>query len=344
MRFWLFSIVIITLCLSFGCGRHGQTGGAAGAPAQLRLGFFPNLTHAQAVLGIASGDFAASLGPVTLKPMQFNAGPSLIEALNAGEIDIGYVGPGPALNAFARSHGQGIRIISGAAANGVIIVAGKDSGINSMADLKGKKIATPQRANTQDIAARHYLMTVLKQTDTNNVLPTPNADQSAEMSRGDIDAAWAPEPWGTMMMATAGAKLVGEEKDLWPHGEFSLTVIVTTPEFLAAHPDLVQKILTVHHSWTQRLNAEPGKYVSQLEDALAGWTGKKLPAGITAQALRRVKFTDEPLEETLQADAQWAYDLQFSKDAPKLDGLSDLTILRQVQAAAPTTQPMAKAD
>jgi NitT/TauT family transport system substrate-binding protein len=321
-----------------GCGKSDNgsspTTQAVGAPdaiADVRLGYFPNLTHSQAVLGDSSGDFAGAIAPAKFTSRQFNAGPALIEALFANQIDIGYIGPGPTISAFARSKGQGIRVISGAASNGVIIVARKDSGINSLADLAGKKVATPQQANTQDIAARHYLTTTLKQTDTKNVLAVPNADQAGLMSRGNIDAAWSPEPWGTILISTTGAKLIAEEKDLWPNKTFDLTVIVTTPEFLAAHPDVVEKILTVNRAWTAKLNAEPAKYVPQLEAALAKLTGKSLPAGVAAEAITRVKFNDEPSQGTFDANAQWAYDLGFAKEKPDLASLVDLTILHKLQ-------------
>ncbi len=301
------------------------------AISEVRLGFFPNLTHAQAVLGVTSGDFASAVGPAKFTPRQFNAGPALIEALFASQIDVGYVGPGPVINAWARSHGDGIRVISGAVSNGVVIVARKDSGINSMADLGGKKIGTPQQGNTQDIAARHYLTAVLKQPDTNNVLGIPNADQAGMMLRGNIDAAWSPEPWGSVLVSTADAKIVGEEKDLWPNHEFSLTVIVTTPEFLRVHADVVEKLLVVHRTWTARLNAEPAKYVPQLEAALASLTGKSLKPGVAADAIGRVKFTDEPLPETFEANATWANELGFAKEKPDLAGLIDLAVLRKLQ-------------
>jgi NitT/TauT family transport system substrate-binding protein len=172
--------------------RDGQ--GSSGAPKGVRLGYFANLTHAQAVLGVASGDFAKAVAPVPFSTTVFNAGPSLIEALLAGEIDVAYVGPGPALNAQAKTHGQGIRVIAGGADNGVLIVARDGSGIHTLQDLKGRKIATPQHGNTQDLAARHYLKDVLHQSDLSNVLPISNAEQSGMMGRGQIDAAWAPEP------------------------------------------------------------------------------------------------------------------------------------------------------
>jgi NitT/TauT family transport system substrate-binding protein len=338
-----FAFIIGLATLLAGCDRHTAAPGAgdASAPAlaEVRIGFFPNLTHSQAVLGVGSGEFAAAIAPAKLTVRPFNAGPSLIEALFNNQVDIGYVGPGPVTSAFARSHGQGIRVISGAAADGVVIVARAGSGINSLSDLAGKKIATPQHANTQDIAARHYLTATLHQKDTANVLPVPNADQAGAMARGDIDAAWSPEPWGSLLISQAGAKAVGEEKDLWPNREFSLTLVVTTPDFLAVHPDIVEKMLRVHHAWTQRLAADPARYVGPLEDELAKLTGRRLPAGVTAAALAHVKFTDEPLADSLQSYAQWGYELGLTQQPPALDGLTDLTILHKVQAQAPTTQP-----
>ncbi len=338
MEFW----VILAAIFASGCSKSdNSTSAAQGADsslAEVRLGFFPNLTHGQAVLGVASGDFAAAVAPAKFTPQQFNAGPFLIEGLLHHLIDIGYVGPGPAISGFAASQGQGLRVISGAAENGVIIVARKDSGINSLADLAGKKLATPQRANTQDIAARHYLQSVLHEANLDNVLPIPNADQAGMMERGDIDAAWTPEPWGSMLISQTGAKLIAQEKDLWPQHQFSLTVIVTTPEFLAAHPDVVEKILRVNHIWTQRLNDNPQKYVPQLEDALAKFTGKHLPPGITAEALGRVKFSEDASEETFAANAQWAFDLGFTKQKSDLSGLMDLNLLHKIGSET-TTQP-----
>jgi NitT/TauT family transport system substrate-binding protein len=154
LRLGLIALVVAIV----GCDKEKQNAGASGgAGPEVRLGYFANVTHAQAVLGVANGDFQRAIAPAKLSPKVFNAGPSLIEALFAGEIDIGYVGPGPAINAHAKSRGTGIRVIAGAAANGVLIVARKDSGIDSLSQLVGKKIATPQIGNTQDISAKHYL-------------------------------------------------------------------------------------------------------------------------------------------------------------------------------------------
>ena len=334
MKWLLNLLVLIGLSLAAGCDKG--TASTAVAPAtstEVRLGFFPNVTHAQAVLGVTSGDFAAAVAPAKFTPQQFNAGPSLIEALFANQIDVGYVGPGPVINAFARSHGEGIRVIAGAAANGVLIVARKDAGINQLSDLKNKKLATPQHGNTQDIAARHYVTTALGQTDTNNIVPIANTDQVGMMQRSQIDAAWVPEPWGSILISQAGAKLVGEEKDLWPDKEFSLTVMVTTPEFLAAHPDVVQKLLAVNHDWTDRLNNSPADCIPKLEAGLTTLTGKKLPPGLIADAITHVKFTEEPLPATFTANSQWAFDLGFAKEKSDLTGLVDLSVLQKLSAA-----------
>jgi NitT/TauT family transport system substrate-binding protein len=306
----------------------------AGPPAlvELRLGYFANVTHAQAVLGVASGDFQAALGSTQLKTKVLNAGPALIQAINAGDIDIGYIGPGPVLSAHVASNGEALRVIAGAASDGVVIVARQGSGIKTLADLKNKQIATPQLGNTQDISARHYVTAVLGQADASNVKGIPNSQQSGMMARGLIDAAWVPEPWGARLISETGATLIGQEKDLWPHGEFSLTVVVTTPQFLAQHPDVVAKFLRVHDQWTQRLNVNARQYADQLNDALAQLTGNKLPSDVLLGALDHTKFTDDPMEDTFATMGQWSYDLKFIKSPPDLKGLFETDIVRGMQS------------
>jgi NitT/TauT family transport system substrate-binding protein len=342
MRWWMILSALLGLVLLLnGCSKS-ENDSADGAPAalgELRLGYFANVTHAQAVLGVSSGEFQAALGPTKLKTKVFNAGPELIEAINAGEVDIGYVGPGPALSADVNSRGQAIRVISGSAANGVVIVASKDSQIHSMSDLKGKRIATPQLGNTQDVSARHYVTAVLGEPDASNVKEVRNSQQSGMMARGLIDAAWVPEPWGARLISETGAVLVGQEKDVWPNHLFSLTVIVTTPRFLAAHPDVVKEILSVHHGWTRRLSVDSGQYADQLNDALAGLGGKRLPGDVLRTALSRTVFTDDPLPETFKTVEQWSYDLKFINSAPDLTGLFETGIIQAIVGPEPTTRP-----
>jgi NitT/TauT family transport system substrate-binding protein len=265
---------------------------------------------------VASGDFQAALGQIKLTPKVFNAGPELIQSLNAGAIDIAYVGPGPVIVAQGNSNGQALRVISGSAANGVAIVARPDAGISTIKDLVGKKIATPQHGNTQDVSCRHYLTAVLGQTDTENVLAIPNLQQVALMATGKIDAAWAPEPWASRLIAEDHAVLIAEEKDLWPNHAFALTVVVARPDFVRDHPDIVQKILAVHHQWTQKLAADPTSCKTQLHDALLALTKTDLGDDVLIPALKRTLFTEDPMKDTFTTMAQWAADLKILHSVP----------------------------
>ena len=342
MRISFLAVAAFAISLVFaGCEKSGNDGSptAPAALSELRIGYFANVTHAQAVLGVSSGDFQTALGATKLTTKVFNAGPELIAALNAGTIDIGYVGPGPVLSADVNSHGQAVRVISGSAANGVVIVASKDSQIRTLEDLKNKRIATPQLGNTQDVSARHFVTAVLGEADSDNVKEVRNSQQSGMMARGLMDAAWVPEPWGARLINETGAVLVGEERDLWPAHEFSLTVVVTSPEFLAAHPDVIEKILTVHHQWTQRLKADPGQYADQLNSALVALGGKRLPADVMRGALARTEFTDDPLPATFSTMEQWSHDLKFISSAPPLTGLFETGIMTKLTGGPATSQP-----
>jgi NitT/TauT family transport system substrate-binding protein len=327
-RMWIgLMILVATASVLAGCNRRGGDKELK----QVRLGYFANATHAQAVLGVSSGEFQKAIDPLELKTTVFNAGPSLIEAIFAGQIDIAYIGPGPAINGYVRSRGERVRVVAGAAANGVLIVARKDAGIESLADLKGRRIATPETANTQDISARHFVLHELKQADAANVLAIPNAEQVGMMLRKQVDAAWAPEPWGSRLLVEADAKVLAHEKDLWPEKELTLALVITTPDFLEKHPEVVEKMLRVHVSWTQRLEADAQQHVGALGAALYGLTGKRLPEGVLPQAVGNVKFTNDPLEPTLRTMAQWSYDLKFLREPANLDGLVDLSILKRIQ-------------
>ena len=331
----LLAVVVPAGCDRDESGSSNGGGGQGGAKLQeVRLGYFANLTHAQAVLGVSSGQFQQAVEPAKLTTKVFNAGPSLVEALFAGEIDIGYIGPGPVLAAHAQSRGKGVRVIAGGAANGVLIVARKDSGIKALPDLAGRKLATPQQGNTQDIAARHYLTAELKQKDPSGIKPIANAEQAGLMARGEIDASWAPEPWGSYLMSEAGATLVAEEKDLWPQKRFATVVVITTPEFLEKHPEVVKKFLAVHRDWTDRLTADPDKHVPRLGDALFALTKKRLPPGVLESSLSHTEFTTDPLEHTFTTFAVWSYDLGFAKQPIDVKGLIDTTVLQSLPAPA----------
>ncbi len=337
---------LLGIVVGGGCNDESSSSGPGQPVREVKIGYFANLTHAQAVLGVASGDFGRAVAPATVSTKIFNAGPSLVEALFAGEIDLGYIGPGPALAAHNKSRGQGLRVIAGAAANGVLIVARKDAGITKMADLAGKRVATPQHGNTQDVAARHYLKAELKQAKQGNVLPITNAEQVGLMNRKQIDAAWAPEPWGSFLVSEAGATVIGREQDLWPDKRFATVLVITTPEFLRQHPDVVERLLAVHRDWTRKLAESPDDHVPQLEAALFALTKKKLPPGVLRSAIPNVTFTDDPLEPTIRTMARWAFDVGFAREVTDTTGLIDTSILTKLRAApagAPATNEAAGA-
>jgi NitT/TauT family transport system substrate-binding protein len=286
---------------------------------------------------VDSGEFAAAVEPANLETRVFNAGPALIEAIFAGEIDVGYVGPAPILNAQRLSGGKAVRVIAGASANGVVIVARKGSGIRTLRDLKDRLIATPQAGNSQDIAARHFLLHQLRQQNTQNVLPTSSAEQLTLMRADQLDAAWAPEPLGSRLIVEGGATLLAEEKSLWPDGQFALALVITTPEFLSAHRQLLGGLLRAHSRWTRRLREHPNDFEKPLDAAIARLTGKTLPPGVIAMALPRVQFTDDRMPHTLKMMADWSYQVQARNGAPNLDGLIDRTLLSELGAPTVTS-------
>ena len=216
-------------------------------PVELRLGYFPNLTHATALAGIKKGIFEDALPDnVTLTTMPFNAGPEAVEAIFSGGLDATFIGPNPAINAFSKSKGEAIRIISGATSGGAYLVVKPE--ITSAAQLKGKKLATPQLGNTQDVALRAWLKEQGLSTDAQgggdvSILPQANSQTLDTFKSGDIDGAWVPEPWATRLVQEGGGKVLVDERDLWPNGQYVTTHLIVTPTFLKDHPDVVKALL-----------------------------------------------------------------------------------------------------
>jgi NitT/TauT family transport system substrate-binding protein len=331
---WLLALAILP-----GCGGPPGTTAVPGAkapPAQVRLGYFANVTHAQALIGVSRGDFQKALGSVPLQTVTFNAGPSAIEAIFAGALDITYIGPSPALNAYVKSKGQAVRIVSGVAANGVAIVARKDSGIAKLEDLVGKRIATPQLGNTQDVSARHYVLSVLKaplkdKGGATEIQPIANAEQLGLFKSGRIDAAWVPEPWGARLVHEAGGVVIEEEKNLWPRKNFVVAVVLVSTKFLERYPETVEAFLKAHVEITNWVNADRDQAAAVVNTELARLTHKALKKEVLADAFARLNFSTDPFTDSIETFAAWAYDLGFAGEKPDLKGLVDLRLLEKVQ-------------
>jgi len=301
----------------------------------LKIGYFANINHAQAVIGIGNGDFQNSLGNVKIESQVFNAGPSAIEALVANRIDVAYVGPNPAINGYLKSDGQGLRIISGASSGGAVFVIRNDSGINDVHDFAGKKFASPQLGNTQDVALRSYLLKNGYKTSENGgsvtIIPAKTADIVTMMSKKDIDGAWVPEPWGTILVKQANGKIFLDERDLWSNGKFATALIVARTDYLNSHPDVTQKLLEAHVKETIWIDNNKDESITIFNDQIQKLTGKTIPTNVISEALSRMEITYDPVKSSIDKSANDAYSLGFLGDKkPDLSNLFDLTILNKV--------------
>jgi NitT/TauT family transport system substrate-binding protein len=314
------------------------SGWAQGSATTIRVGAFPNITHAQAMVGKANGWFDKAMGSqVKIQWTSFNAGPSAIEALFAGAIDLTYVGPNPAINGYVRSNGEALRVVAGAASGGASLVVRNDSGINKPEDFHGKRVASPQFGNTQDVALRNWLKRYgLKTTDKGGdvqIVPMANPDQLTLFLRKDLDAAWAPEPWATRLIHEGNGRLLVDERTLWPNGQFVIGLLVVNTKFLKAHPDLVKSWIRANVDLTDWINGHQPEAKKLLNQQIQAETGKALPPAVLDEAFSRMQVTFDPLHNALTTAAQQAFDDGFlGRQMPDLSRLYDLSLLNQVLA------------
>jgi NitT/TauT family transport system substrate-binding protein len=343
----------------------------------LRLGYFPNLNHAQVIIGLANGHFQKALSEnstdsgeegdegASIKEYVFSAGPSAIEALYAGQIDVAYVGPNPAINGYLASNGEGIRIISGSASGGAVFAVRNDSGIQTANDLGGKKFASPQLGNTQDVALRKYLLQNGYETVENGgnvtVVPVKPSDILTLMLKKEIDGAWVPEPWGARLVKEANAKIFVDERDLWPpDGKFVTTNIIVRTDYLKNNPETIKKLINAHIDETIWINntlrdlrngnftgasrneenqtngnLDNGgveTFIHSFNDGLKRITGNTVPEDELRDALQRLEFTYDPIKQSLFRMADDAYDLGLigRGNKPELTNIYDLSLLKEV--------------
>jgi NitT/TauT family transport system substrate-binding protein len=289
----------------------------------LRVGYFPNVTHAQGVIGAQGtrqhqGWFEQRLGPdVVIQWLPFNAGPSAMESLFAGSIDLTYVGPNPALNAYIRSRGDEIRVLAGAAEGGAALVVRSASGISGASDLRGRRVATPQLGNTQDVAARVWLKAQgYRVTLTGGdvaVVPTANPDQLSLFQVGRLDAAWTVEPWVTRLEQEAGGRVLLEQADA------VTTVLVARVGFLRDHPQLAEKFRAAHLELTTWINAHPAEAQELVKTGLSAEMRRELPKALIVSAWRRLRFTDRVEQRQFEELVRQAQGVGFLRDAIPLE-------------------------
>nr|WP_251513524.1 aliphatic sulfonate ABC transporter substrate-binding protein [Actinacidiphila bryophytorum] len=314
----------------------GSTTAAKLSADEVKIGYFPNLTHATALVGLKEGFFQQELGGTKIKPATFNAGPAEIEALNAGSIDIGWIGPSPAINGYTKSDGSDLRIISGSASGGVKLVV-NPAKIKTLADVKGKKIATPQLGNTQDVALLNWITSQGWKVDAQSgrgdvsVVRTDNKITPDAYRNGSIDGAWVPEPTASKLVSE-GAKVLLDESTLWPDKKFVITNVIVSQKFLTAHPDVVEAVLRGSVKTNAWIKANSDKAKADANDQLKALTQKALPADILDPAWASIEVLDDPLAATAKAEAEHAVSAGLL-DSPKLDGIYDLTLLNKVLTA-----------
>ncbi|QLE74528.1 aliphatic sulfonate ABC transporter substrate-binding protein [Streptomyces rectiverticillatus] len=317
----------------------GEGKGAQGrklSAGTVRIGYFPNITHATPLVGEQEGLLQKELGGTKLRSTTFNAGPSEIEALNAGSIDIGWIGPSPAINGYVKSKGKSLRIVSGSASGGVKLVVDPKK-ISSPDDVKGKRIATPQKGNTQDVAFLHWIAGKGWKVDPQSgkgdvsVVRTDNKVTPDAFKSGSVDGAWVPEPTASKLVSEGG-KVLLDESGLWPDGKFVITNVIVSQKFLDAHPDVVEAVLRGSVRTNAWIKANPEKAEASANAALKKLSGKSLPAEIIAPAWKSIEVLDDPLAASLEAEAEHAVRAGLL-EKPDLSGIYDLTVLNKVLKA-----------
>jgi len=318
------------------CGDDDGGSSSTGEASAIRLGYFPNITHAPALIGVNKGFLQEALGSTKLESKTFNAGPAAIEALFSGAIDATYIGPNPAINGWAKSNGEGLKIIAGSTSGGAGLVV--KEGITTAADLKGKKIATPQLGNTQDVALRAWLKENGLNADQQgggdvSVLPQDNATALQAFAQGSIDGAWVPEPNLSRMVLESKGKLLVNEKDLWPGGLFVTTHLIVSQKFLKDHPATVKKLLQGHLKSLDYIKTNEADAKAAANAQLAALSGKPLKDNVLDAAFKNLTFTADPIPSSLYTSAKHAEEVGLLKPVD-LKGIYDLGPLNELLKAS----------
>ena len=326
---------LILVVILFGLLGSATRASADPSRTKVRVGHFANITHAQGVIGHANHWLDENLAPDAVVDWKiFNAGPSAVEALFAGQIDITYIGPSPAVNAYVKSEGEAVRIVAGSSSGGAALVVRADAGITKPEDFHGKKIASPQLGNTQDVSLRSWLVKQglkLKEMGGDvQVLPLANTDQQTLFLKKEIDAAWTVEPWVSILVLNSGGKIFLSESELWPNGRYATTVVLVRTKFLEEHPDLVKRFLETHVKLTDWIHQHPEEAKAVFKKEIERETGREFPQAILNEAWKHVEFTTDPLPATVRAQALAAHKAGFLKKDPDLRFLYDMRLLKEV--------------
>jgi NitT/TauT family transport system substrate-binding protein len=296
----------------------------------LRLGHFPNVTHAAALIAAHTERFA------NVEIVTFNAGPAAVEALLSGALDVAYIGPNPTLNAYVKSKGQAVRVIAGATSGGAALVVKPE--IERAEQLRGQTVASPQLGGTQDVSLRAWLADNGLQTDAYgggdvSIVPQENAQTLEAFREGKLAGAWVPEPWAVRLVNEGGGKVLVDERTLWPNGRFVTAHVIARTDVLQSRKQDVREIVEAHVETTRWIAENPAAAQTIVIDRIERITGKRLSAEIIAAAWQNLEFTTDPLAESLRECAQSAVDVGLlDLEGVSLDALWDLQLLREIEA------------
>ena len=325
------AVAVLAAC--GGTGNADSGGSPSGAAEELRLGYFANVTHAAALIGVDQDLIEDELGDTTLTTQVFNAGPDEVEALFAGALDAAYIGPSPTVNAYGQSDGEAIRIIAGAASGGVQLVVRE--GIDSAADLEGATLASPQLGNTQDVALRTWLTEEGLENSVGGdgdvtITPTANSDVLQLFQAGDLDGAWLPEPFASRLVLEAGGQVLVNEKDLWPDGEFVTTHLIVRTEFLEQYPDTVAALLRGHVAAVELANGDAEAATTAVNAGLEAAGGSPLEAEVLDRAWSELTVTYDPIAPALARSAEDGVAAGTTEEEVDLAGIYDLRPLNAI--------------
>ena len=294
---------------------------------EIRVAFFPSISHAVPIVGIENNIFQENLTEQKIIEVKiFDSGPQVIESLFAKSIDLAYVGPGPIINGFLKSNGQDLKILAGAANGGASFIIQKDSGLDSIENFHGKRIASPQISNTQDVSLRHYLSThglePVEKGGTVFVLNISNPDIYTLFAKGDIDGAWVPEPWATILVEELGGVRLFNESQFWPEKQFSSVLLIGRTNFIEQNPETVEKWILSNQKTAEWINSNPDKTKMIYNEFMQDYMGKTFSKKIVDESFSNLEITSDPIKNSVLTFAERADSLGYlGRSGYNLDGL-----------------------
>ena len=294
---------------------------------EIRVAFFPSISHVVPIVGIENNIFQENLTEQKIIEVKiFDSGPQVIESLFAKSIDLAYVGPGPIINGFLKSNGQDLKILAGAANGGASFIIQKDSGLDSIENFQGKRIASPQISNTQDVSLRHYLSThglePVEKGGTVFVINISNPDIYTLFAKGDIDGAWVPEPWATILVEELGGVRLFNESQFWPEKQFSSVLLIGRTNFIEQNPETVEKWILSNQKTAEWINSNPDKTKMIYNEFMQDYMGKTFSKKIVDESFSNLEITSDPIKNSVLTFAERADSLGYlGRSGYNLDGL-----------------------